>query len=307
MFSFGFYNSIEHDRVYDAIQVSQIFDGIISDGVYEQYKHAMILKVNSGGEVYVQPGRAWLDHTWNYVDSDTIVEDTPQSDLVYPRIDAIVIDIQADIDHRTNAIIWVKGEAGANPKKPKMIKTYDHHQYPLGYITREPNVEKIKQSNIENTVGTSELPFVTGIIQTLDIDELILQWKAQWDEFLSGKRIEIKDWFDSLRDFLDENAEVKLTEAVIEVTKNEFNHYYGLINQNTIINSTDGIIVATSDEAILTTKIGDPDNNGTRQIIETIEPKGKDAKYKYTKKTTLSKISNGYNVAETYTFEPLNP
>lgn len=303
MFTFGFYNSIDEDRLYDAVQVSQIFDGIISDGVYEQYKHAMILKVNSEGEVYVQPGRAWLNHTWNYVDSDTIIEGAPESDVIYPRIDAVVIDIQANIDSRTNAIIWVKGEAGSNPKKPTMINTYDHHQYPLGYITREPGVEAIKQANVENTVGTSELPFVTGIIQTLDIDELILQWKAQWEDFLNGKKWEITTWFNNLKDYLDENAEVKLTNAVMDVTKKEFEHYYGLVEKSTVINRTAKMITSTSDEATIITTIGDVGNDGVRHIKEVIEPK--DKKIRYTKKTAIAKTDTGSNVTETYDFEVL--
>lgn len=301
MFTFGFYNSMEHDRKYDAVQVSQIFDGIITDGVYEQYKKAMILKVNSEGEVYVQPGRAWLDHTWNYVDSDTIIEGMPESDLIHPRIDAIVIDILADINHRENAIKWVKGTAAEKPVKPTMIKTYSHHQYPLGYITRQPNTETVNQADIENRVGTSELPFVTGIIQTLDIDELILQWKAQWDNFLNGKKFEITEWFNNLKDFLDENAEVKLTMAVMKVTEDEFNHYYGLVNRNTIIDSKNKIIVADSDEATITTMIGDQGQDKSRQIVETIEPKDKNLKY--TKKTTISKIDNGVDIAESYSVE----
>lgn len=304
MFTFGFYNSIDEDRLYDAVQVSQIFDGIISDGVYEQYKHAMILKVNSEGEVYVQPGRAWLNHTWNYVDSDTIIEGAPESDVVYPRIDAVVIDIQADIEHRTNSIIWVKGEASADPQKPEMIDTYDHHQYPLGYITRKPTIETIDQEDIENTVGTSELPFVTGIINTLDIDDLILQWKAQWTNFLNGKKIEITDWFNSLKDFLDENAEVKLTEAVVDVTKKEFDHYYGLVERSTKIDTSAKVIVAVSDEATITTKIGDMGNDGSRHITEVIEPK--DKKIRYTKKTTITQAGSGYDVSETYSFELLS-
>ena len=40
-FSYGFYNAVDHDRRYDAVQMSQIFDGIISDVVYATYKKAM--------------------------------------------------------------------------------------------------------------------------------------------------------------------------------------------------------------------------------------------------------------------------
>ncbi len=33
--TFGFYNSVNGDRKYDAIQMSSIFDGIIRDGVFQ--------------------------------------------------------------------------------------------------------------------------------------------------------------------------------------------------------------------------------------------------------------------------------
>lgn len=300
-FTFGFYNSIDEDRLYDAVQVSQIFDGIISDGVYAQYKNAMILKVNSEGQVYVQPGRAWLDHTWNYVDSDTIVEGMPESDVVHPRIDAIVIDIQANIEQRTNSIIWVKGTAAANPVKPAMINTYYHHQYPLGFITRKANTTTVGQADIENAVGTSALPFVTGILDTVDIDELILQWKAQWDDFMKYKTFEVTEWFNNLKDFLDENAEVKLTQAVMEVTKNEFEHYYGLVERSTTIDSKTKVIVSISDEATITTKIGDKGNDGTRQIIETIKVNQNGREY--TKKTTITPTDSGVDISESYSYK----
>ena len=32
--TFGFYNSLNNDRSYDAVDISRIFDGIINDGVY---------------------------------------------------------------------------------------------------------------------------------------------------------------------------------------------------------------------------------------------------------------------------------
>lgn len=193
-FSFGFYNSIDHDRRYNAIQVSKIFDGIINDGVYATVGKAMVLRVNNNGQVLVQPGRAWFDHTWNENDADLLLP-TPQSELSLDRYDAVVIDIQNDVKTRRNNIIWVIGEPSLSPKKPAMIKTLDHTQYPLGYVYRKANSTEILQADIENTVGTSECPFVTGIIETINIDELLLQWKDQWAQFVKNYEKTAVDWF----------------------------------------------------------------------------------------------------------------
>ena len=42
--SSGFFNSVNHDRLYDAEQVSSIFDGIIEDGVCESIGEAFMVK-----------------------------------------------------------------------------------------------------------------------------------------------------------------------------------------------------------------------------------------------------------------------
>ena len=65
----GFFNSVNHDRLYDAEQVSSIFDGIIKDGVYESIGDAFMVTPNSdlNDSIIVGTGRAWFDHTWTYV------------------------------------------------------------------------------------------------------------------------------------------------------------------------------------------------------------------------------------------------
>lgn len=198
-FSFGFYNSYNHDRRYDAIQMSMIFDGIINDGVYATVGKSFVLRVNEeNGVVVVQSGRAWFDHTWNYNDSDYQL-DVPGSDILYNRYDAVVLDINRSQDleslnGRMNQILWIQGEATADPKKPELIKEPEHTQYPLAYIYRRPNSVVINQEDIENAVGTSECPFVTGILETIDIDELLLQWKDQWAQFVINYENTAKEW-----------------------------------------------------------------------------------------------------------------
>lgn len=75
----------------------------------------------------------------------------------------------------------MKGTPASNPAKPSLTKNDDVHQYPLAYITVDPNVTVITQQKIQNAVGTSACPFVTGIIDTLDIDDLIAQWSSEFN------------------------------------------------------------------------------------------------------------------------------
>lgn len=186
-FTFGFYNSLNHDRVYNAIQMGQIFDGIIYDGVYSTVGSCFVVRATTLPQtVIVGTGRAWFDHTWNYNDSDMVLE-APQSDILLNRIDAIVIDVFSAEAQRTNSIKWVVGTPSSNPKKPTLIKQLGHNQYPLAYVLRRANVETISQGDITNAIGTSECPFVTGPLEHISMDNLILQWKAQWDDYYNAQ------------------------------------------------------------------------------------------------------------------------
>ena len=71
--TYGFYNSIDGDRKYDAAAMSAIFDGIINDGIYMSIGQRMIIKPNEGMTVKVGTGRAWFNHTWTLNDAEIIL------------------------------------------------------------------------------------------------------------------------------------------------------------------------------------------------------------------------------------------
>ena len=115
--SYGFYNSVNHDRRYNANQMASIFDGVITDGVYHSIGDAFSVTPGTGMNVNVAPGRAWFDHTWTLNDSILVVELTA-AHQVYDRIDAIVLRV--DGDKRTNSIVAKAGTASSAPVKPTM-------------------------------------------------------------------------------------------------------------------------------------------------------------------------------------------
>lgn len=202
--SYGFYDSVNHDRRYNATQISQMFDGIISDGVYANYAKCMIVKASSvDNQVIVQPGRAWFNHTWTYNDADLPV-DAPVSALILDRIDALCIDINSDGTVRENSLQWVQGVEASEPVKPtEFANTETHHQYPLCFVTRHADVATIAQEDIENAVGTELCPFVTGLMETINTSELLLQWSAQFSTWTREQRTAFTRWFENLQYVLD--------------------------------------------------------------------------------------------------------
>lgn len=159
--TFGFYNSLDGDRTYDAIQMSSIFDGIINDGIFQTIGDVFEITAMSGNTVGVGSGRAWFDHTWTLNDSRIPIELGPTL-FLDDRIDAVVLEINELI--RTNRILVIEGEpARRNPSRPELTNTNYVHQYALAYIYRSGTSEEVTQEDITSVIGTEETPYATGI------------------------------------------------------------------------------------------------------------------------------------------------
>lgn len=191
-FTYGFYNSLNHDRQYDAIQMSSIFDGIILDGIFMSIGNRFTVSANGLDMlITVGTGRAWFDHTWNLNDAPYPLE-VPEAELILKRIDAVVLEVNAEVSSRENSLKIVKGTPSSNPVRPTMIHTATINQYPLAFINVGVGVTSIRQADITNMVGTSSTPFVTGVLEGIDIDELVAKWEDQWDAFFEAETADME-------------------------------------------------------------------------------------------------------------------
>ena len=179
----GFFDSLNGDRKYNTLQLSSIFDGIISDGVYATYGNHFLVSPVSGMQIKVGSGRAWLDHTWtlNSTDYPLTVED---AEVVLKRIDTVIIEVDRRDSGRINRLRILKGTPASSPSAPTLTNTGTLKQYPLANILVKPNVTEITTADITNRIGTSALPWVTGIIDHVTADELVTQWRSEFDTLL---------------------------------------------------------------------------------------------------------------------------
>lgn len=223
--TYGFYNSVNHDRVYDAVQVSSIFDGVIGDGVYETIGDALMVKPVKGLTVSVGTGRAWFNHTWTLNDS-LIPIVLPNSPTLNKRYDTIYLEVNEDT--RTNKISYVSGIVSEDAQYPVLINSAKVHQYPLAHVLRTQGQLTIGAEDIINTVGTSDCPFVIGVVKVMNIDNFVSQWSAQWDIFLEEKgsqtdlwlaesKLEFETWFDNLKAVLEDNVSANLAQQIQEL------------------------------------------------------------------------------------------
>ena len=166
----GFFNSLSGDRVYSAEEFSQMFDGIVIDGIFKSVGDALEVTPLTGLTVNVGVGRAWFDHTWTYNSSDAEFALSPAAEL-QDRIDAIVLEVNAGDGVRHNTIKVVTGTPSSTPVQPTMVKDDANkvYQYPLCYILVTANMTSIQPENITDMRGTSQCPFAAVVEDMSDI------------------------------------------------------------------------------------------------------------------------------------------
>lgn len=177
--------------------------------------------------INVGSGRAWFDHTWTLNDSLLPIE-VPPSEVILNRYDAVVLEVNAEQSVRANDIKIVSGTPSSEPVYPILENSKTVHQYPLAYIYVERGATSIRQADVTSMVGKDATPYVTGIIETIDIEDMVAQWEDQWEKWFSGKisdgndrldlfiqwindkELELTDWLDSIKDTLSsvENGEL---------------------------------------------------------------------------------------------------
>lgn len=215
-FTCGFFDSLSGDRKYNAKQISEIFDGVIRDGVYASIGTRFLVEPGTGMQITINTGRAWFNHTWTLNDAKFPLT-IELADLILDRIDAVVLEVNPSLEIRNNQFKVVKGTPSSNPQKPKMTNTEFIHQYALAYVRVKKNVTSITTSDIEINVGKTDCPFVTSILEAADISSLYSQWESQFrdweneqktgfEEWLVAKKNGFDTWFDEMKGQLSEDA-----------------------------------------------------------------------------------------------------
>lgn len=205
----GFFNSDSTSaRKYDAMDFSKLFDGMVTDGVFASIGDCLVVKAKSGTTVNIGTGKCWFNHTWT-LNSNILPITCDPAESVLNRIDAIVLEVNTTQNVRDNCFKYIKGTPATNPSKPALIDTEFVHQHALCYISRPMGSTAITQANIENVVGTEETPFITAILQTVSLDQLLGQWQSQLDEFVAKEKLDIENFIEANEQEYDESIAKK--------------------------------------------------------------------------------------------------
>lgn len=244
--SSGFFNSLNGDRKYNAAQMSAIFDGLIIDGVFASIGTAFAVKAAGGLTVNVGIGKAWFDHTWTVNDS-ILPMTAPEAEVLLDRIDAVVLEVNGMESVRENTIKFVKGNPSSAPSRPTLTNEGNVHQYPLCYIYRKYGTAVINQTDITPMVGTESTPFVTGILQTISLDELLGKWQDELDQWIASEQADFLAWYNQMKDQLSGDVAGNLQ---LEIDKEE-------VKRILLVGFEDGTKEFSDDGTVITSTASD--------------------------------------------------
>ena len=113
----GFFNSLNNDRLYNAEDMSEYFEGLVSNGVYYTVGDALEVSAISGSmSVNVASGRAMIDCRWLRNTADTELEVSAASSTA-TRVDSVAVKL--DTDAREMSLVVVTGGSTA----PDLVDT----------------------------------------------------------------------------------------------------------------------------------------------------------------------------------------
>ena len=208
--TYGFFNSLNSDRVYNADQMSEYFKGLVSDGVYENVGGALQVLAGSGMMVNVQAGRALIDCKW--FENDAVANVTLTAS--HPTLDRwTAVVIRLDRTNRLMSLTTIDGAPASDPIKPSPTRTAQVTDIVLAYVRVRKNATQVLQSNIQDMRASSLCGWVTGIIKQVDTSDLFNQYSAAYEENLqemqaweAAQMAQFIAWFNTLTKQLTVNV-----------------------------------------------------------------------------------------------------
>ena len=162
MIKYGFFDSINGDRLYSAEDIGRYLQGIVSSGIYPDANTSLQVLAAGGMDVEVQEGRAMLDY--HYMENTEPMTLTLSTGGTLDRIDAIVMRL--DMERRLCEIAVKQGAPATSPVAPTMLRTDNTKEYMLASVYVTKLATTVTQEEISDTRhNVNVCGWVHGLIQ----------------------------------------------------------------------------------------------------------------------------------------------
>ena len=175
--TYGFFDSVNGDRKYNADQMSEFYTGIANDGVFQHIDNGLAVSAGTGLTVNVATGRALIQKKW--VQNDAVLTKTiSAASATYARIDAVVIRFSKS--NRNVSIVVKDGTPTASPSAPSMTRNSDVYEMALAYVNVAANATSVTVTDKRS--DTTVCGWVSVAQQTSgEVDAMLNAMKTGFD------------------------------------------------------------------------------------------------------------------------------
>lgn len=249
----SFFNSINGDRRHKADDFASYFSSFIGNGVFPLPSTGLQVAEGEGMTVKILAGKAWINGYY-YVNTGELPITLQTADGVLDRIDRFVL--RWSLLNRSISIKIKSSSFSEEPATPMLQRDADVYEMCLGDVYISHGVTSILQGNItDRRLDSSVCGIVTGTVQHLDTSAFAAQLQSWFltlqrlsseqynqlaahfhslesqgedkylalqlwfDRFKAQADEAFMEWFLSLQNMLDENAETNLLNRIYELTE----------------------------------------------------------------------------------------
>ena len=183
---YGFFNSVDGDRLYNADDCASYFATFISNGVFpDPATQLQVMASGAGMGLEVLPGNAFINGYRFAVVDKAYPLTIPEAHPSLTRIDRVVVRWSRAA--RRIALDIVQGEPGAGQAQP-VRQDYDCWELSLATVTVGQSVLSITQAEVQDTRGSADCGLVAWMVDSDGVD-----YAAFWTQM----QTKFDDWVES--------------------------------------------------------------------------------------------------------------
>jgi hypothetical protein len=177
----SFFNSIGGDRKYKAEDWATYFSSFIGNGVFPLPSNGLQVVADSGMNIAVRAGKAWVNGYF-YTNTSDLILTLSTADGVLNRIDRIVI--RWDLTERIMSARVKSSAPATNPTAPPLQRDADAFELCIADVLVGQGVTSISQSNItDQRLNNNLCGMVAGVVQQIDTTTFNAQLQAWFNDY----------------------------------------------------------------------------------------------------------------------------
>lgn len=217
---YGYFNSVDGDRKYNAEDMTMYFKGLVSDGIYQTIGNMFAVTATSGLTVSIGTGRALVNMHWIECDAPfTITFDA--ASVSSDTYQLIVLRCNLADNVRSVGVFTKTSSDGTISLTNNDTVT----ELCIARVRIRANASSISQSDIRDYRGSSYCPWITGLIKQVDVSQLNAQFYKYYEEqtaeleaYMAQQKASFDSWLSSLQSELQVNTKLKKYKYSYETT-----------------------------------------------------------------------------------------